>query len=94
MLYSRLADIPDIVDLVVFPQNHDEVVKIVKLSNKYQIPLSIVAGGSSVTLGIQPPSRAVAVNLCKMNKVLTVHVNQSSRKGLTLLLDGMYIIYF
>ncbi len=72
MLYSRLADIPDIVDLVVFPRNHDDVVKIVKLSNEYQIPLSIVAGGSSVTLGILPPSRAVAVNLCKMNKVLTI----------------------
>ena len=72
LLYTRLADIPVIAELVVFPSSHDDVVKIVELCNEYHIPLSIVAGGSSVTSGIQPPSNAIAINLCKMNKVLTI----------------------
>ncbi len=72
LLYTRLADIPEVVELVVYPRSHDDVVMIVKLANEYQIPLSIVAGSSSVTSGIQPPSRAIAVNLSKMNKILTI----------------------
>jgi alkyldihydroxyacetonephosphate synthase len=72
-LRSRFCDVPAVVDLVVIPHNHEEVVKIVQLANTYKVPLSTVAGATSVTLGIEPSKGHVAVNLTQMNKILKVN---------------------
>ncbi|MHA2387854.1 MAG: FAD-binding oxidoreductase [Candidatus Hodarchaeales archaeon] len=71
-LRSRFSDIPAVVELVVFPHNHEEIVNIIRLANKHKVSLSTVAGATSVTLGIEPILGIVAVNLTQMNKILNV----------------------
>ncbi|MHA1979342.1 MAG: FAD-binding oxidoreductase [Candidatus Hodarchaeales archaeon] len=72
-LRSRFSDLPAVVDLVVFPHSHEEIVKIIQIANKFLVPLSTVAGATSVTLGIEPSAGIVAVNLTQMNKILEVN---------------------
>jgi alkyldihydroxyacetonephosphate synthase len=72
-LRARMLDLSAVVGGVVFPQNHTEVVQIVQLANQYHIPLSTVAGATSVTLGIEPSMGTLAVNLTKMNRILNVN---------------------
>ncbi|MHA2108838.1 MAG: FAD-binding oxidoreductase [Candidatus Hodarchaeales archaeon] len=71
-LRTRFSDIPAVVELVIFPHNHEEIVKVVQLANKHEVPISTVAGATSVTLGIEPIIGIVAVNLTQMNKILNV----------------------
>ena len=72
-LRSRFSDIPNVVELVVFPHNHEEVAKVVQLANKHKVPLSTVAGATTVTLGIEPSFGIIAMNLTQMNKILNVN---------------------
>ena len=73
LIQARLADIPSLVELVVYPQAHNEVVKLVQIANEFKIPISPVGGGTSMTLGIQAPLGSIAVNLSQMNKVLLIN---------------------
>jgi alkyldihydroxyacetonephosphate synthase len=73
LLQLRLADISSIVELVVYPRSHEDIVKIVQISNKFNIPISTVAGGTSVTLGIQASKGSIAVNLKDLDKILTIN---------------------
>ncbi len=73
IIQARIADIPSLVELVVYPRTHNEVIKVVKIANEYKIPISPVGGGTSMTLGIQAPSGSIAVNLCQMNQVLLIN---------------------
>ena len=73
MLRSRFFDIHSIVGLVVFPHSHEDIVKTIQLSNKFSIPISTVAGASTVTLGVEPSPGMIAVNLKNMNKLLEVN---------------------
>ena len=72
-LRSRLFDVPAVVDLVVFPHNHGDIVKIVQLANRNNVFISTVAGATSVTMGIEPSPGIIAVNLKEMNKILNVN---------------------
>ncbi len=72
-LRARLLDIPAVVEGVVFPSNHNEVVQIVRLANKFRVPLSTVAGATTVTLGIEPSLGTLAVNLTRMKKILNIN---------------------
>ncbi|MFX0049749.1 MAG: FAD-binding oxidoreductase [Candidatus Hermodarchaeota archaeon] len=73
LLQARLADISSLVELVVYPRTHTDVVKLICLANEYKIPISPVGGGTSMTLGIQAPSGSIAINLSQMNKVLMIN---------------------
>ncbi|UCE12433.1 MAG: FAD-binding oxidoreductase [Candidatus Heimdallarchaeota archaeon] len=74
MLRSRISDISNTVELVVYPQSHEDVVNVVQLANKFLIPTSTVAGATSVTLGIEPTiSGMIALNLKSMDKLLQVN---------------------
>ena len=73
LIQARLADIPSLVELVVYPRAHNEVVKLVQIANEFKIPISPVGGGTSMTSGIQAPSGSIAVNLSQMNKVLLIN---------------------
>ncbi|MFW9904863.1 MAG: FAD-binding oxidoreductase [Candidatus Thorarchaeota archaeon] len=73
MLRSRFLDIHSIVGLVIFPHSHDDIVNTIQLANKFSIPISTVAGASTVTLGVEPTPGIVAVNLKNMNKLLEIN---------------------
>lgn len=76
MLRSRFFDVHSIVELVIFPHSHEDIVKTILLANKFLIPVSTVAGASTVTLGVEPNPGMIAVNLKYMNNLL--EVNQDS----------------
>lgn len=73
ILRSRFLDIHSIVGLVIFPHSHDDIVNTIQLANKFSIPVSTVAGASTVTLGVEPTPGMVAVNLKNMNNLLDVN---------------------
>ncbi|MFX0084419.1 MAG: FAD-binding oxidoreductase [Candidatus Hodarchaeota archaeon] len=75
LIRLRLADISHIVELVVYPKSHEDVVNIIKVSNKFKVPISTVAGGTSMTLGVNSPKGSIAVNLTQMNKILTINTD-------------------
>ncbi|MFX1516094.1 MAG: FAD-binding oxidoreductase [Promethearchaeota archaeon] len=73
ILRSRFLDVHSIVGLVIFPHSHDDIVSTIQLANKYSIPVSTVAGASTVTLGIESSPGMIAVNLKRMNELLEVN---------------------
>ncbi|MHA1968173.1 MAG: FAD-binding oxidoreductase [Candidatus Hodarchaeales archaeon] len=75
LIRLRFADIPSIVELVVYPSSHDEVVIIIQLCNRFNVPISTVGGGTSMTLGVQAPKGSIAVNLKKMNRIVSINTD-------------------
>ena len=75
LLQLRMANIEAIVELVVYPISHDEVVKIIQTCNKFKIPISTVAGGTSVTLGILAPKGSIAINLRNMKQIIAINTD-------------------
>ncbi|MFX1284365.1 MAG: FAD-binding oxidoreductase [Promethearchaeota archaeon] len=73
LIQARITDIPSLVEVVVYPRTHNEVVKVIEIANEFKIPISPVGGGTSMTLGIQAPSGSIAVNLSHMNQVLMIN---------------------
>ncbi|UCG02302.1 MAG: FAD-binding oxidoreductase [Candidatus Heimdallarchaeota archaeon] len=73
MLRSRFFDSQTIVELVVFPRSHNDIINTILLANKFSIPVSTVAGASTVTLGVEPSPGMIAINLKNMNKLLEVN---------------------
>jgi alkyldihydroxyacetonephosphate synthase len=73
ILRSRFLNIHSIVGLVIFPHSHDDIVHTIQLANRFSLPVSTVAGASTVTLGVEPTPGMVAVNLKNMNKILEVN---------------------
>ena len=76
ILASRTGNIKRIPDLVVWPNCHDQVVKIVELANKYDIMLLPFGGGTNVTKATTSPEhekRAIAaLDTTQMNRMLWI----------------------
>ena len=59
-------------DAVVLPRTTEEVAKIVKLANKYLIPLVPRAGGSGLCDGAVPLKKGIVVDIKRMNDILEI----------------------
>lgn len=57
-------------EVVVFPGTTEEVAEIVKLANKYLVPLTPRSAGSGVACGAIPVYHGIVVELERMNKIL------------------------
>jgi len=57
-------------DYVVFPETTEEIQKIVRLANRYKIPIIPYAGGSGV--GCRPVFGGIIVDMKKMNRILEI----------------------
>ncbi|NHJ03009.1 MAG: FAD-binding oxidoreductase [Candidatus Heimdallarchaeota archaeon] len=73
LLQTRLMDFPAVAELVLYPNNHEDVKKIVQKANEYNIRVFTRAGGSSVTQGVQPIKGSIVVNITRMNKILSIN---------------------
>ncbi|MHA2225115.1 MAG: FAD-binding oxidoreductase [Candidatus Hodarchaeales archaeon] len=73
LIQARLGDISSLVELIVYPRTHDEVIAVVKYANEFKIRLSPVGGGTSMTSGVNPPFGSIAVNLSQMNKIFEIN---------------------
>ena len=74
--YSRGEDTYDPVlsQAVVFPQNNNEVSKILKICNKYKIPVVPFGTGTSLEGNVVGNENGITISLEKMNKILSVNV--------------------
>lgn len=63
---------PKLPDVVVFPENADEVSEIVKIADKYQISVVPFGLGSSLEGQVIPIGPAISIAFSLMNKVLEV----------------------
>lgn len=63
---------PHTPDIVVFPENADEVSKVMKLANKYETPVVPFGLGSSLEGNVIPYEGGIMIDFSLMNKVLEV----------------------
>ncbi len=72
---------------IVFPKNAKEVQEIVKLANRYEIPLYPISTGKNWGLGSKLPVKdgALVVSLSKMNKIIEVN----AQHGYTIIEPGV-----
>ena len=62
-------------EAVVFPESTEQVAEIVKLANKYLVPLTPRSAGSGVACGAIPVYHGIVVELERMNKILEFDEN-------------------
>lgn len=62
--YSRLPDV------VVFPNNTEEVSKVMRLANRERIPVTPRGAGTSLSGGPVPANAGIVMVLARMNKIL------------------------
>ena len=77
LLAMRLNQLPPLCGAVVFPQTQDQIRRLISLASKKKLRLVPVGGATSVVGGVEPvrgapESGAVAVNLSKMNRIVSV----------------------
>lgn len=58
-------------EVVVFPGSTEEVAEVVKLANKYLVPITPRSAGSGVACGAIPVYHGIVVELERMNQILT-----------------------
>lgn len=73
-VYGSFKRIPDI---VVWPRNHDEVVKIVNAANESNVAIIVYGGGSNVTSSTKCPESEkrmiVSLDTTQMNRLLWIN---------------------
>ena len=74
--YARGEDTfdPVLSQAVVFPENNEEVSKILKLCNDYKVPVVPFGTGTSLEGNVVGNDKGITVSLEKMNKILSVNV--------------------
>jgi alkyldihydroxyacetonephosphate synthase len=72
-LYGKLDRIPD---MIAWPKNHDEVLKIVKLANEFDVAIIPFGGGTNVTGAVKCPMNEtrmiLSLDMTEMNKLLWI----------------------
>ena len=74
--YARGEDTfdPVLSKAVVFPETNEEVSKILKLCNKYKVPVVPFGTGTSLEGNVVGNENGITISLEKMNKILNVNV--------------------
>lgn len=60
-------------DILVKPGTVEEISAIVKICNKFKIPLTPRGGGSGVTGGALPLNRGIVISLERLNKIIAIN---------------------
>lgn len=69
-LREHIAD--NVPDVVIYPQNKEQIEQIVKLCTEEKIPLYVYGGGSSVTRGVEPILGGISLDMRRhFNKVIS-----------------------
>ena len=60
-------------EVVVFPETTEQVAAIMKMANKYLVPVTPRGGGSSLCCGAIPVKGGIVIVMDKMNKILEIN---------------------
>ena len=71
-MYIDRGLIPPIPDFVVLPETVEQVSKIVKLANRYRIPIIPWGGGSGSQGGIMPVYGGITMDLKRLNRIIKI----------------------
>lgn len=63
---------PPIPDFVVLPKNAEQVSRVIKLANRYKIPVVPWGGGSGSQGGIMPVYGGITLDLKRLNKIIKI----------------------
>jgi len=71
--YDATAAVPNVLpDVVVTPTSTEHVVEIVKIANRYQVPIYPRGSGTNLSGGAIPIKKGIVLTTQKMNKILEV----------------------
>lgn len=60
-------------DIVVFPENDEEIRAVVKLCAAHKVPVIAFGAGSSLEGQLNAPNGGVSIDFAQMKKILAVH---------------------
>ncbi len=60
-------------EIIVFPETTEDIIKIVKISSKYKIPITSRGAGTGQTGGALPIRGGILLSLTKMDKILEIN---------------------
>ncbi len=64
-------------DLILLPQNSEQVSKILKLANENKIPITPRGSGTSLSGGPMTPYKGISLDLTNMNKIIKININNN-----------------
>ncbi len=70
----------NIADAVVFVQNTDEVLEVVKIANRYKVPIICRGAGTNTVGSCVPVNGGIILNFSQMNKILNLDVQNMTIK--------------
>lgn len=70
---TNIKDIKNLPDVVVFVENIEQVQNVVKLANKYKIPIICRGAGTNVVGACSTEHGGIILNFSKMNKILEIN---------------------
>lgn len=64
---------PETADFILYPQNSQQISKVMQIANYYKIPVTVWGGGSGSQGGALPIYGGIILDMKKMNKVLKIN---------------------
>ena len=77
---TKLKEIKNIADAVVFVENIEQIQKVVKIANKYKIPIICRGAGTNVVGACTVEHGGIILNFSKMNKILEINQENMTAK--------------
>lgn len=77
---TNLKEIKNIADAVVFVENIEQIQKVVKIANKYKIPIICRGAGTNVVGACTVEHGGIILNFSKMNKILEINQENMTAK--------------
>ncbi|MFX1322478.1 MAG: FAD-binding and (Fe-S)-binding domain-containing protein [Promethearchaeota archaeon] len=64
-------------DLILLPQNSLQISKILKLANKFRIPVTPRGSGTSLSAGPMTPYKGIVLDLSRINKIIKIDIENN-----------------
>lgn len=64
-------------DLILLPQNSLQISKILKLANKYRVPVTPRGNGTSLSAGAMTPYNGIVLDLSRINKIIKIDIENN-----------------
>jgi glycolate oxidase len=65
-------------EVIVFPEKTEDIVKIVNISSKYDIPITLRGAGTGQTGGALPVKGGILISFTKMDKILEINTTNGT----------------